>query len=87
MLTAHSAIRIMFTDINMGPGMDGLELAAIVHARWPLVQIIVTSGRLDVDVHGLPPGALFIGKPYSQDAMMDAMRELADDWRLSSWQA
>lgn len=87
MLTGHSAIRMMFTDINMGPGMDGLELAAIVHGRWPLVQIIVTSGRLDVDVHGLPPGALFIAKPYSQDAVLDAMRELADDWRLSSWQA
>ncbi|MBU1336391.1 MAG: response regulator [Alphaproteobacteria bacterium] len=81
MLTGHSAIGMMFTDINMGLGMDGLELAAIVHDRWPLVQIMVTSGRLDVDVHALPPGALFVAKPYSQDAVLETMQELVDNWQ------
>jgi CheY-like chemotaxis protein len=41
-LVANLNIRLMFTDIDMPGGMDGLKLAAAVRDRWPPIKIIVT---------------------------------------------
>ena len=37
-------VRVVFTDVDMPGGMNGLELARIVHARWPHIALVVTSG-------------------------------------------
>src|SRR5450432_4546747 len=39
-------VRLLFTDIQMPPGIDGLELARQVHKRWPSVLLVITSGRI-----------------------------------------
>jgi CheY-like chemotaxis protein len=63
-LRVRSDVRVLFTDVNM-PGLDGLALAHQVHAEYPHVAIIVTSGR---GLAGpLPPGARFLMKPYSAE--------------------
>jgi two-component system, response regulator PdtaR len=67
----------MFTDVDMPPGMDGLKLAAAVRDRWPLVRIIVTSGRRTVETDDMPPGSTFFAKPYKHEAVMASMRELS----------
>jgi CheY-like chemotaxis protein len=64
MLADNASIQMMFTDIDMPPGMDGLSLAAAVRGRWPLVQIIVTSGRRTVEASDMPSGSTFFSKPY-----------------------
>lgn len=64
LLTAENDIGIVFTDIEMPGSMDGLALAQIVHANWPNIAIIVTSGRVSVTPDMLPPGGTFYAKPY-----------------------
>lgn len=44
-LQERTDIRVIFTDIDMGDGPDGLWLATCVRERWPPIQIIVTSGH------------------------------------------
>lgn len=76
-LADNTAIRMMFTDIDMPPGMDGLGLAAAVRDRWPLVQIIVTSGRRTVETSDMPDGSTFFSKPYHHAAVMASMRDIS----------
>src|SRR5918993_517405 len=32
-------VQVLFTDVHMPPGIDGLELARLVHERWPEVRL------------------------------------------------
>jgi CheY-like chemotaxis protein len=43
-LESRSDIALLFTDIQMPGGMDGLGLAQAVHNRWPAIKIILVSG-------------------------------------------
>ena len=74
MLNSNAAIQMVFTDVDMPPGMDGLGLAAAVRDRWPLIQIIVTSGRRAVEANDMPDGSTFFAKPYRHDDVMASIR-------------
>ncbi|WP_425365066.1 response regulator [Fulvimarina endophytica] len=52
-------IRIVFSDIDMPCGMDGMKLAAAIQDRWPPIQIILTSGYLAPDKVRMPPRSVF----------------------------
>lgn len=56
---------ILFTDIDLGTGMDGATLAQFVHAMRPGLPIVYTSGRGSLDEFATVPGAAFLPKPYS----------------------
>ena len=45
-LESRNDVRLLFTDIQMPPGVDGLELAREVHKRWPKVILFITSGQV-----------------------------------------
>ncbi|MEO5808326.1 response regulator [Devosia sp.] len=76
-LVQNPQIAILFTDIDMPGGMDGLMLAAAVRDRWPPIQIVVTSGHRRVDQADLPARAQFLPKPYNPAALVANLRELA----------
>lgn len=76
-LVKNLDIRIVFTDVDMPGGMDGLKLAAAIRTRWPPIKIVVTSGHRKVNVDDLPVAAQFIAKPYSFDRLVTALRTLA----------
>lgn len=76
-LEARTDICLVFTDVDMGKGEDGLWLAFQVRDRWPPVHIIVTSGHHHVSSEMMPHGALFFAKPYSEDQIIGQIRELA----------
>jgi CheY-like chemotaxis protein len=46
MMENRKDVRLLFTDIQMPPGIDGLELAREVHNRWPKVKFVITSGQV-----------------------------------------
>ena len=75
-LESHSAIVVLFTDIDMPGSMDGLELALVVSNRWPAIEILVASGRVRLRQSDLPPNGRFLGKPYHAAAMMTELRSL-----------
>lgn len=76
LLWRHPEIQIMFTDIDMPGGMDGLMLAAAVRDRWPPIKIIVTSGLRRVDMDDMPADSRFFSKPYRFHAVASAIREM-----------
>jgi len=70
-LDQHPDISVLFTDINMPGNHDGLELAALVHARRPDVRLIITSGREQPPPANIPDDGQFIPKPYRLEAVTD----------------
>src|SRR5580704_5628561 len=60
-----AGVAVLFTDVNMPGGLDGLALAQLVHDRWPRVRLLVTSGGLKVGPADVPDDGRFLAKPYS----------------------
>jgi DNA-binding NtrC family response regulator len=75
-LVAMPRIQLMFTDVDMPGGTDGLKLAAAVRDRWPPIKIIVTSGHRKVDIDNLPVECRFMAKPYNPDVVVRCIREM-----------
>lgn len=72
-LLARSDIGIVFTDIEMPGSMDGMKLAAMIRDRWPPIQLIVASGKVNVRDGDLPSGGLFFRKPYDLNTVLGAI--------------
>src|SRR5690242_5132563 len=53
-------ILVVFTDISMPGSMDGLRLAHTIHARWPSIHLLLTSGPSVQEERTLPEHARFI---------------------------
>jgi two-component system response regulator FixJ len=62
-------------DIKM-PGMDGLEVQALLQRANVAVPVVVVTGQGDVQsaVRAMKAGAVdFLEKPYSDDSLIDAI--------------
>ncbi|QCQ98017.1 response regulator [Brevundimonas sp. SGAir0440] len=75
-LEEHPDISVLFTDINMPGGQDGLALAGAVHDRRPDVRLIITSGREQPAPVDIPDDGQFVPKPYHLDVITDLVLEL-----------
>ena len=69
-LGAELGVRVMQTDVDMPPGLNGYELPRHVHERWPGVGILVTSGRQWPTDGDLPRGAAFLAKPMPNEVLV-----------------
>lgn len=66
----------LITDVRM-PGMNGIELLAILRERHPSLPVIMISGHSDVPVacRAMKMGASdFLSKPFSGDELFEAVR-------------
>lgn len=70
-------IRIVFTDIDMPGGMSGTMLAAAIRERWPLIDIILTSGATIPAAELVPERGLFLEKPVSDRSIERALNNFA----------
>jgi CheY-like chemotaxis protein len=73
-LESKFAVDLVFTDINLPGGMDGLELAEWVFNNRPGVRVLVTSGgasRSDVPRTVEP----VLVKPYTGRDLLDRIRQ------------
>ena len=77
-LRRRTDVRVLFTDVKMPGSMNGLELASLVRSRWPHISVVITSGHLEPGNGMLPQEAVFIAKPYSEQAPAMAIRALLD---------
>ena len=73
-LQSKFAVDLVFTDINLGEGMDGLELAAWTLNNRPGVKVLVTTGASRVD---LPPEIVepLLAKPYRGRDLLDRVKQ------------
>jgi two-component system, response regulator PdtaR len=75
MMEGAAHIDLLVTDVQMPGSMDGIQLSAAVHLRWPDTEVMVTSGRIQPRAHELPPNVRFLAKPYPPYKLADvAMR-------------
>ncbi len=67
---------LLLTDIALGAGMGGTELAAQAQQRFPMLAILLMSGfsneLLDAD-RDSPPGWELLRKPFSREELSVAM--------------
>jgi CheY-like chemotaxis protein len=64
---AASAFDVVVSDMGMGPGMNGWELAAAVKGRWPGVRFVLATGwgaAIDPDEARLKGVHAVLAKPY-----------------------
>ncbi|HEY1746621.1 MAG TPA: response regulator [Xanthobacteraceae bacterium] len=67
-LLDSTPIDVMFTDINLTGGVDGLALAHRARELYPDLPIVYASGRINVlDAELQVPGAVFVAKPYAPE--------------------
>ena len=66
-------VRVVFADIDMPGGFDGMKLAASIRDRWPPIELILTSARRDVPLHEIPARGIFFLKPFREDKIVEAL--------------
>lgn len=77
-LESRPDIRLVFTDIDMPPGLDGLRLAALIRDRWPPIELILTSGKTRPRQQEMPARGVFFSKPFRAEQVIAEMRRMAD---------
>jgi two-component system, response regulator PdtaR len=75
-LQTRGDVRAVFTDIEMPPGIDGLELARQVGQHWPRIAILIASGKRRPQPHELPPRVRFMPKPYQPHEVVRTIRDM-----------
>jgi CheY-like chemotaxis protein len=75
-MEARKDVRLLFTDIQMPPGCNGLELARQVHERWPSVLLVITSGQIKPTKAEIADDGRFIRKPYRAKDLLGEIDEL-----------
>jgi two-component system, response regulator PdtaR len=77
-LMSGAHVDVLFTDIDLGDGMDGATLARLVREMRPRLPILYASGRWgSIDQFPAVPGAAFVPKPYSVDEIGATLERLA----------
>jgi DNA-binding NtrC family response regulator len=76
-LETRTDIKIVFTDVDMPGGIDGIKLAACIRDRWPPIEIIITSGKPWPRGVTLPHDAVFLPKPYRSDRVLETIHRMA----------
>lgn len=72
-LAGRSDIGVLFTDIDMPGSMCGKTLAVRVHACWPDIRLVLTSGRHRLAEEEVPDHGLFVSKPYRSGDVVEAI--------------
>jgi CheY-like chemotaxis protein len=76
LLESRPDIALLFTDIDMPGGMNGLKLAHAVRDRWPSIKILVVSGHVRLRPSELPSDCRFLAKPYRSETVVEQLRAL-----------
>jgi DNA-binding response OmpR family regulator len=68
---------VLVTDVNLGAGMDGFDLADAARRRWPSLGVVLISGRsLDSHKHVLCSSDRFLPKPFEGGRLLQMIQEV-----------
>jgi DNA-binding NtrC family response regulator len=66
-------VTALVTDIDLPGGYDGLHLAHLAARNKPGLPIVIVSGGDRPAREALPPGAVFLAKPYRVEDIVAAL--------------
>lgn len=67
---------LVVSDIDMGPGMNGIELAHRIRTRDERTGILLVSGRQIPARDELPDRTLFMTKPFLGEVLISTVRAM-----------
>ena len=70
LVSTGTELRALVTDVELGEGPSGLELAQYAKRKFPRMNVVMISGR---SVPYVPHGARFLMKPYLPQEMLEAV--------------
>lgn len=65
---ATQRFEVVFSDVVM-PGMNGIDLATVIHRKHPLLPVVLTSGYSEVLAQQGSHGFELLHKPYSVEQL------------------
>jgi CheY-like chemotaxis protein len=74
-LEAGEDVHVLFTDVHMPPGVDGLELARRVHDGWPEVRLVIASGLARPRAEEIAGRGTFLPKPCRPERVVQAIEQ------------
>lgn len=80
-LETAGTVHVLFTDLVLSGGMNGLELAEAAVARYPDLRVVHTSGYTEnaiVHQGRLESGGAVLSKPYRRDQLARTLRQVLD---------
>jgi two-component system, response regulator PdtaR len=75
-LESRPDVKLLFTDVQMPGSINGIQLAREVHARWPHVLLVITSGRERPTRTEVPDDGHFVAKPYTGEELLRQVNDL-----------
>ncbi|HET7610418.1 MAG TPA: PAS domain S-box protein [Rhodanobacteraceae bacterium] len=82
-LAANPDVDLLFSDVVLGNGMDGMELAREARRTHPGLAILLASGYAGPGAGRSDPGLdrtlELLPKPYRREQLLEAIRRILDD--------
>lgn len=74
-IKANSGIVVVFTDIDLNTGKDGVWLAEQINKYFPHIEVIVTSGYPRPSNYNPENVIAYYEKPYSEDMVLKQIQK------------
>jgi two-component system NtrC family sensor kinase len=81
LLANDPKIDLVFSDILMPGGMNGLELAHAIRRLYPAMPVLLATGYSDSGRDAVQQGFVVLPKPFDLAALEQALRE-ARKWKV-----
>src|SRR5262249_44063967 len=81
LIDADANIDLIFSDLVMPGGMDGVELGHAIRRRYPAIPVLLATGYSESARDAVQQGFVVLQKPFDLLALEQAVRE-ARKWRV-----
>ncbi|HKF13422.1 MAG TPA: ATP-binding protein [Xanthobacteraceae bacterium] len=81
LIDADANIDLIFSDIVMPGGMDGVELGHAIRRRYPAIPVLLATGYSESARDAVQQGFVVLQKPFDLLALEQAVRE-ARKWKV-----
>ncbi|MBV8849813.1 MAG: response regulator, partial [Methylobacteriaceae bacterium] len=76
-------LRLVLTDTRLPGRINGLELARLSRRKWPWLKLVMTSGVFDIPEASLPPGTIFLKKPWASETLLGTVAACLGEEKFS----
>lgn len=69
-------VDLLVTDIRLGTGMNGVELAERIQTEKPTAKVLLISGYPESEVRAAEKGVAVLSKPFLPTVLVERVRKL-----------